>query len=261
MLLPAEPVDQRSQLLFLGPPFVEELGVGQGASQVLAVGETVVALRGILRSLQRNGAWRQTFVGPIVPLYYRETDVDTGFSGLGIFPFYYGSSSPKGESFLIPLFGRFEKYNESRTYWVFPNLTVTKDVQGWETDLHPIVYVGRDKTSSHTVLAPVFWDFASNKGRTTVGFPLYWRFADTEDRTVTQVAANTLYREKPAAGGSDWQFHLLPLFSYGQSPTSTWWNVLFGLAGYDYDSGVTKIKAFWIPITVSDHSGKNVAGR
>jgi len=106
------------------------------------------------------------------------------------------------------------------------------------------------------VLAPIFWDFASKKSRTTIGCPLFWRFADTNDGTITQVAANTLYREKPAVGGKDWQFHLLPLFSYGQSPAGSWWNVLFGLAGYDHDGPVTKIKALWIPITVSDSTPK-----
>jgi hypothetical protein len=210
---------------------------------------------------QRNGAAKMTMLGPIVPLYYRKTDVDIGYSGLGLFPFYFGSSSPAGQTFLTPLFGRFESYNVSRTYWVFPNLTVTRDVDGWETDLHPVVYLGRSKTASHTVLAPIFWDFAGKNGRATVGFPLYWRFADTEGGTVFQVAANTLYREKPAAGGKDWQFHLLPVFSYGQSPQGYWWNILFGLAGYDRDGATTKIKAFWLPITVSGGDPKNVAGR
>ncbi|HVH42141.1 MAG TPA: hypothetical protein VM925_07345, partial [Labilithrix sp.] len=199
----------------------------------------------------RNEATSLTLVGPILPIYYRNTDIDVGFSGLGIFPFYYGSSSPKGRTFLTPLFGRIESYNVSRTYWVFPNITYTRDVEGWETDIHPLVYMGRDKTSSHTVLAPVLWDFASQKGRTTIGFPLYWRFADTVEGTVTQVAANTLYRERRVPGGTDWQFHLLPLFSYGQSPAGYWWNLLFGLAGYDKDGATSKIKAFWIPITVS----------
>jgi hypothetical protein len=199
----------------------------------------------------RNGATSLTMAGPILPIYYRNTDVDVGFKALGIFPFYYGSSSPKGQALLTPLMGRFESYNVSRTYWVFPNITYTRDVNGWETDIHPIVYMGRDKTASHTVFAPVFWDFAGASGRTTIGFPVYWRFADTHDGTVTQVAANTLYRERKVSGGTDWQFHLLPFFSYGQSPSGYWWNVLFGLAGYDKDATATKIKAFWLPITVS----------
>lgn len=213
------------------------------------------------RATTRNNATSLTIAGPILPVYYRNTDIDVGYSALGIFPFYFGSSSPKGRALLTPLFGRFESYNVSRTYWAFPNVTYTRDVEGWETDIHPLVYIGRDKTSSHTVLAPVFWDFASQKGRTTIGFPLYWRFADTVDGTVTQVAANTLYRERRVPGGTDWQFHLLPLFSYGQSPSGYWWNVLFGLAGYDRDGQTAKIKAFWLPITVSSAPDRNTAAR
>lgn len=213
------------------------------------------------RATTRNDATKLTIAGPLLPIYYRKTDIDVGESALGVFPFYYGASSPKGTSFLIPLFGRFESYNVSRTYWFFPNITYTRDVTGWETDIHPLVYVGREKTSSHTVLAPFFWDFASTKGRTTVGFPAYWRFADTADGTVTQVAGNTLYRERRVSGGTDWQFHLLPLFSYGQSPKGYWWNVLFGLAGYDRDEGVSTVKAFWIPITVSGAATQNTAAR
>lgn len=203
----------------------------------------------------RKNSTSTTFAGPLVPIYYRDRDFDIGYSALGIFPFYYGSSSPKGRALLTPLFARIEDYNVSRKYWVFPNLTYTRDLGGWETDIHPIVYVGRDQSSSHTVVAPVFWDFANPKGRTTIGFPLYWRFADTTDGTVTQVAANTLYRERKVPGGTDWQFHLLPLFSYGQSPTGYWWNVLFGLAGYDKDGATSKIKALWLPITISGSSG------
>lgn len=207
----------------------------------------------------RNGATSLTWVGPILPIYYRNTDIDIGYTSLGIFPFYYSASSPTGETFATALFARFESYNVSRTYWVFPNLTYSRDVHGWETDLHPLVYFGRDKDSSHTVFAPVFWDFASKKGRTTVGFPLYWRFADSVDGAITQIAANTLYREKRVSGGVDWQFHFLPVFSYGKSPAGSWWNLFFGLAGYDHDGPTTKVKAFWIPITISGPS--NAVGR
>lgn len=203
------------------------------------------------RATTRSGATSTSVVGPIVPIYYRSVDTDIGYDGLGVFPFYFGSSSPKGRTLLTPLFGRFESYNVSRTYWLFPTTTYTRDLHGWELDVHPLLYLGRDKSSSHTVVAPVFWDFASPKGRTTIGFPLYWRFADTTEGTVTQIAANTLYRERRVPGGTDWEFHLLPLFSYGQSPAGYWWNVLFGLAGFDKEGATSKVKALWIPITVS----------
>lgn len=204
----------------------------------------------------RKGATSLTIAGPVLPFYYRATDTDIGYSALGIFPFYYGSSSNRGRALLTPLFGRFENYNVSRTYWAFPNITYSRDVYGWETDIHPIVYVGREKQSSHTVLAPIFWDFASPKGRTTIGFPLYWRFADNADGTITQVAANTLYREKPARGGKEWEFHLLPVFSYGETPGGYWWNLLFGLAGYGKEGATSKIRALWLPITLSGGDAK-----
>ncbi len=76
----------------------------------------------------------------------------------------------------------------------------------------------------------------------------YWRFAESSDDSVTQVAANTLYMQKRVAGGLDWQFHLLPLFSYGEDPKGHFWNLLFGLAGYSRSGTSAKVRAFWIPI-------------
>lgn len=199
----------------------------------------------------RNKSTSLTMVGPIVPLYYRATDIDIGSKALGIFPFYYGSSSPTGRTFATPLFARTESYNVSRMNWIFPTIVLSTDVKGWEVDVHPIVYLGRSEKSTHTVLAPILWDFASPKGRTTITFPVYWRFSDTADDSVTQIALNTLYKQKRVSGGLDWQFHILPVFSYGQSPTGSWANLLFGLLGYDHDGPTTKIKALWLPITVA----------
>jgi histidyl-tRNA synthetase len=192
-----------------------------------------------------------TMVGPLVPIFYRSTDIDIGYSALGIFPFYYGSSSPAGRTFATPLYAETESFNVSRSHWLFPNILWSSDTKGWEVDVLPVAFFGRNDHSTHTVLAPILWDFASPKGRTTVGFPVYWRFADTSDDSVTQVALNTLYRQKRVSGGLDWQFHLLPLFSYGQSPTGSWANLLFGLLGYDHDGPTTKLKAFWLPFTVA----------
>jgi hypothetical protein len=198
----------------------------------------------------RNGATSLSILGPLVPFYYGYRDVDIGYTATGILPFYFGTHGPTGWSILTPLFGRWESYGVSRSYWFFPNFTLSSDLHGWETDLHPIVYLGRSDESSHTVVAPIFWDFANKKSRTTIGFPVFWRFADQTDGSVTQVAGNTLFLQKRKADGLDWQFHLLPLFSYGENPTGAWWNVLFGLAGYDRSGSYTRIKAFWIPITV-----------
>lgn len=199
----------------------------------------------------RTGRTSLTTAGPIVPLYYAYDDKDTGFRARGFFPFYYGDKGNEGESFWTPLFARFESYGQSRTYWAFPNFTFQRSYKGWETDLHPILYLGRSEHSSHTVLAPFLWDFTSLKSRATVAFPFYWRFADTQTQEVTQVAGNTVYLQKRVSGGLDWQFHFVPLFSYGENPSGYFWNVLFGIAGYKRQGTLSQMKAFWLPITLS----------
>ncbi len=191
----------------------------------------------------------------MLPLFYSYEDKDIELQHWAAFPFFYRSKSPRGSDWLTPLVGRFEDTGLSRTWWVFPNVTVNRNIRGWETDIHPLLYLGRKDRSSHTVAAPIFWDFASPKGRTTVGFPLYWRFADTSDDSVLQVAANTLYMQKHVSGGTDWQFHLLPLFSYGEDPKGYFWNLLFGLAGYTREGTSQRIRAFWVPIEVGTPPG------
>ena len=76
------------------------------------------------------------------------------------------------------------------------------------------------------------------------------RIAD--DKSMMQIAGNTFYREKQVQGGIDWEFHFFPLFSYGQSPTGHWWNVLYGLAGYTHEGTTAKLRTFYIPITLSN---------
>ncbi len=196
----------------------------------------------------RSGATSLTAAGPIVPLWWSYSNRDVGLHSWAIAPLFFRSDSPAGHDWLTPLVGRFETYGESRTWWVFPTLTLSSGKHGFENDFHPIVYTGRTDDSAHTVIAPVFWDFASPRGRTTIGFPLYWRFADGADDSVLQVAANTLYVQKRVAGGRDWQFHLLPLFSYGENPNGYFWNVLFGLAGFTREGTGGQVRALWIPI-------------
>jgi hypothetical protein len=198
----------------------------------------------------RSGASSLTAAGPIVPIWWNYRDRDLGVHAWAVAPLFFTSDSPAGHDWLTPLVGRFETYGEKKTWWIFPTFTLTSDRHGWENDLHPLIYVGRSDDATHTVVAPVFWDFADPKGRTTVGFPLYWRFAEGHGDSVVQVAANTLYVEKRVPGGRDWQFHLLPLFSYGERPGGYFWNVLFGLAGYSRDGGSAQVRALWIPFNV-----------
>jgi len=197
-----------------------------------------------------GGATSFTAAGPVVPIWWNYRDRDLGVHAWAIAPLFYNSDSPAGHDWLTPLAGHFETYGQKSKWWIFPTLTLSTDRHGWENDLHPIVYIGRSDDSTHTVVAPVFWDFANPKGRTTIAFPLYWRFAEGQGDSVVQVAANTLYTEKRVPGGSDWQFHLLPLFSYGQRPGGYFWNVLFGLAGYSRDGAAAQVRALWIPFNV-----------
>ncbi len=197
-----------------------------------------------------GGATSFTAAGPVVPIWWNYRDRDLGVHAWAIAPLFYNSDSPAGHDWLTPLAGHFETYGEKSKWWIFPTLTLSTDRHGWVNVLHPIVYIGRSDDSTHTVVAPVFWDFANPKGRTTIAFPLYWRFAEGQGDSVVQVAANTLYTEKRVPGGSDWQFHLLPLFSYGQSPGGYFWNVLFGLAGYSRDGAAAQVRALWIPFNV-----------
>jgi hypothetical protein len=100
------------------------------------------------------------------------------------------------------------------------------------------------------VVAPFFWDFASRSSRTTIGFPLYWRFA--EDNHTSQLIGNVYYSEQRVRQGLDWQVHVFPFFSYGETPDGHWWNVLYGLAGYERRGSMTKLRTFWIPIPLSE---------
>ena len=204
------------------------------------------------RAETRNGATSLTLAGPVVPLYARYTDTDIGVKATMVAPLFFTSDSATGHALLTPLFGKFEDYGQSRTWWIFPTITSTTDVHGWDLNLYPILFAGRSDDTSHTVIAPVLWDFAGPSGRTTIAAPLFWRFAETTDDTILQVAGNTLYRQKRVADGLEWEFHVLPIFSYGANPAGYWWNVLFGLAGYDHEGSYSRIKAFWIPINTGN---------
>ncbi len=192
--------------------------------------------------------------GPVVPLWWNYRDKDLGVHAWAIAPFFYTSQSPTSHDWLTLVAGKFETYAERQTTWVFPTFTFSTDRHGWEDDFHPLVYIGRSDDASHTVVAPFFWDFANPKNRTTIGFPVYWRFADASDDSVVQVAANTVYIQKRVVGGTDWQFHFAPLFSYGENPNGYFWNVLFGLAGYTRDGTSSQVRALWIPINTGGAS-------
>jgi hypothetical protein len=195
----------------------------------------------------------RTELDMITPLYWRYRDPDIDLTQDLLFPFYFSRESPReSTTALFPFFANSKRYGISETTFITPFFQHSHGIRGWSTNIHPFLYVGREGTETHTVVAPFFWDFASPSSRTTVAFPVFWRFAD--DKEVSQLVGNVYYHEqKLKGGGSDWEVHVFPAFSYGETPDGHWWNVLYGLAGYTKRGSLVKVRTLWIPITVSGH--------
>jgi hypothetical protein len=193
----------------------------------------------------------RTSLDMITPLYWHFSDPDVGLDRTLLFPFFYSSTSPRGhDTMLFPFFLHEKREGLSETTWVTPFVQHSHDASGWMTNIYPLFYIGRSFESTHTVIAPIFWDFASPGSRTTVGFPLYWRFADRS--SVSELVGNTYYHERKIGSSLDWEIHIFPAFSYGETPDGHWWNVLYGLAGYTRRGSFTSMRAMWIPITLSE---------
>jgi hypothetical protein len=175
----------------------------------------------------------RTEVEMITPFYWHYRDPDIGLDTKVAFPFFYKSESPRGKDLAIfPFYGRFQRHGLHDETWITPLFRYRTDTTGFQANLFPIFHMGRSHQSSHLVLAPFVWDFASPTSRATVILPGFFRFADQDG--VSQVVLNTFYREKRVPGGSEWEFHFFPFFSYGEnSEGGHWWKILFGLAGYE----------------------------
>jgi hypothetical protein len=192
----------------------------------------------------------RTSLDMITPLYWRYQDPDIDLDQHLLFPFLYTRNSPRESTFaLFPLFASSTRHGVSQTTFITPFFQHTTDLRGWSTNLHPLVYIGRDATSTHTVLAPILFDFAEPESRATVVFPAYWRFASAKE--TSQLVGNVYYHEARLSAGRDWEVHIFPAFSYGETPDGHWWNILYGLAGYTRRGSLVKVRTLWIPITVS----------
>jgi hypothetical protein len=193
----------------------------------------------------------RTELDMITPLLWLYRDPDIELDQTLLFPFYYNRTSPRESSFAVfPLFGKFERYGVSKSTWVTPLFNHTHDVMGWSTNLYPLFFFGREGYESHSVVAPLFWDFSSPTTRSTIVAPLYWRFAKPD--SLTQLVGNILYSETRTRKGADWKLHVIPAFSYGQTPDGHSWDVLFGLVGYTRKAAATELRLFWLPITLSE---------
>jgi hypothetical protein len=192
----------------------------------------------------------RTKLDMITPLYWHMQDPDTGTDEKLLFPFLYSKTSPRESTqAFFPFWAHSDRFAIKQTTWITPFFQHTHHLRGWATNIHPILYLGKNGNNSHTVVAPFFWDFVGLEQRFTAGFPFYWRFADKD--SVSQLVVNTYYREKQIKDGRMWQFHFFPFFSYGETPDGHWWNLLYGLAGYTRRGDLVKVRTLWVPITVS----------
>lgn len=183
------------------------------------------------------------------PFWWEYEDPDIQLKRRVVFPFVYQQESARSSDFaFFPFYGHFVRRGVSNSTWVTPLFRHTTDLTGWETDLFPIFYSGRDNQSNHLVIAPFFWDFSSPKSRTTIAAPVFFRFEDEE--TISQLALNTFYREKKGSG--EWEFHIFPFMNFGETRTGHYWNLFYGLAGYSQEGTKTRIKALYFPITISE---------
>jgi len=161
------------------------------------------------------------------------------------------NESPRSSDIVVfPFYGHFERPAISEDLWITPFFHHGTDLTGWETDILPFFFMGRENRSTHLVVAPILWDFASPKSRQTVILPAFYRFADREE--TSQLVLNTYYHEKRTRKGREWEVHVFPFFSYGESPDGHWWNFLYGLAGYTREGTMSKMRALFIPIELSE---------
>ena len=191
----------------------------------------------------------RTELDMITPFYWEYRDPDINLKRQVLFPFFYRNTSPRSNDLaILPFYGRFERKNISTQTWITPLFRHSTDLTGWETDLFPFFYMGREHQESHLVIAPFFWDFSSPKSRTTLALPFFYRFEDEE--LISQLVLNTYYREKKGTG--DWEFHFFPFANFGESKNGHYWNLFYGLAGFSREGTTTKMKAFYFPITLSE---------
>jgi hypothetical protein len=192
----------------------------------------------------------RTELDMLTPLFWRYRDEDIDLSQHLLFPFYFSRESPRESTTAVfPLWASSKRYGISETTFITPFFQHTHGIRGWSTNIHPLVYIGREATSTHTVFAPFFWDFATPTSRSTVAFPAFWRFSS--EKEISQLVGNVYYHEARLSTGTDWEVHVFPAFSYGETPDGHWWNVLYGLAGYTRRGSLVKVRTLWIPITVS----------
>src|SRR5690606_27782189 len=153
----------------------------------------------------------------ITPLFWHHRDPRIGLDRKLLFPFLYLNRSPRETTTaLVPLFAHRKRYGISESIWVTPLFNYESHLRGSALSLHPLIHFGRNGHSRHRIVAPLYFDIEKLRNRTTIAAPVFLRLR-SED-SLHQVFLNTYYTERSYKNGTAWEFHLLPLFSYGKSP-------------------------------------------
>lgn len=188
----------------------------------------------------------------ITPLFWHHRDRRIGLDRKLLFPFLYSNTSPReNTTVFFPFWSHQKRYGISESLWVTPLFNYQTHVRGSSMALNPLLYFGRNGHDSHRVVAPLYFDFEKLRSRTTILPPALYVRHRSEDMTY-QIFLNTFYKERRYANGKSWEFHLLPLVSFGGNPGGHFWKVLFGLSGYERKGSKSTMHALWIPIPLSE---------
>ncbi|MCC7538740.1 MAG: hypothetical protein IT379_21115 [Deltaproteobacteria bacterium] len=220
-----------------------------------------------------------TYVDASAPIVWSWGDDRAGTANWLVLPFVYHGTRPGASTTVTPLFAQWHREGQydtlvtplfgswrSRTrdaagLWIFPSLQISHNERSSTFNLHPLVYSETGRSWRHLVLAPIYWDFEDieDNYRSTVVFPVFWRFRTP--RSTTTLTLNAYHRETRRRGEEGWEFHFFPLFAFG-SPRSGdhWWNVLYGLVGYERRGEYARMQLLYAPITV-DRPAARTASR
>ena len=188
----------------------------------------------------------------VTPLYWAYRDPDIGLNRKILFPFLYSSTSPReSNQAFFPFWGHFERYGISESTWITPFFNHKTDLRGWSTNLYPLVYVGRNALETHFVVAPVPLGTLPRRNRAPP-WPSRCSGASATRRKSPSSSATSTITRRNCARGLDWEVHIFPAFSYGETPNGHWWNVLYGLAGYTRQGTATTLRTLWIPTKLSE---------
>ena len=219
----------------------------------------------------------------VMPFFWWIRDPRDHSETLAIAPIFFHWSSPGSDNWMVlPFFGYFNDYGRTETWvtprvantvnrelgdettWVFPTLQVSRWHDGDAVNVYPLFFYESVPSHQHSVVAPFWFDFEQFEQRTryTVLFPFYYRVA--EGITESQVFLNTYFRRREWSDERrwEWEFHLAPLFDYGEtSDGEHWWRVLYGLVGWEHRATHNRLWFFYIPIDFAVDTPTGPAGR